>query len=92
MDKVIIPVLTVALVDRSPDGSGAEEKSDEENHIFPNASAKMFLFSENKQSSPWMSFLDKVHRLQRIDRLIQMKATGTPEQLPTTLDISERSV
>ena len=32
------------------------------------------------------------HRLERIDSLIRMKATGTPAQLADRLEISERSV
>jgi Predicted transcriptional regulator len=39
-----------------------------------------------------MKFIEKVNQLQRVDRLIRMKATGTPEQLACRLEISKRTV
>ena len=39
-----------------------------------------------------MKFLEEIERLKRLDRLIRMKATGTPVQLASRLNISERTV
>lgn len=39
-----------------------------------------------------MKFIEKVNQLQRADQLIRMKATGTPEQLASRLEISKRTV
>ena len=39
-----------------------------------------------------MRFLDEIQRLKRIDQLIRLKATGTPVQLASRLNISERTV
>ena len=39
-----------------------------------------------------MKFIEKVNQLQRVDQLIRMKATGTPEQLASRLEISKRTV
>ncbi len=36
-----------------------------------------------------MSFIDQIHRIERIDQLIRLKATGKPSDLARTLDISE---
>jgi hypothetical protein len=39
-----------------------------------------------------MSALKYINRLKRIDRLVRLKATGSPKQLACTLGISERSL
>ncbi len=39
-----------------------------------------------------MKFIEKLNQLQRVDRLIRMKATGTPEQLANRLEVSKRTV
>jgi len=39
-----------------------------------------------------MNFLDQLERLKRINQLIKMKATGTPQQLARKLELSERRV
>jgi len=39
-----------------------------------------------------MKFIEKLNQLQRVDQLIRMKATGTPEQLASRLGISKRTV
>ena len=39
-----------------------------------------------------MKFLEEIDRLKRLDRLIRLKATGTPAQLATRLAISERTI
>ena len=39
-----------------------------------------------------MKFLDEIERLKRLDCLIRLKATGTPVQLASRLNISERTV
>ena len=39
-----------------------------------------------------MKFFKKVNQLQRVDQLIRLKATGTPEQLANRLEISKRTV
>ena len=36
-----------------------------------------------------MSFIDQIHRIERIDQLIRLKATGRPSELAQKLDISE---
>lgn len=36
-----------------------------------------------------MSFIDQIHRIERIDQLIRLKATGRPAELAQKLDISE---
>ncbi len=38
-----------------------------------------------------MKFLDALHRLQRLDRLIRTKATGDIKSLADKLDVSERT-
>ena len=39
-----------------------------------------------------MKFLEEIERLKRLDRLIRLKATGTPTQLASRLAVSERTV
>jgi predicted DNA-binding transcriptional regulator YafY len=39
-----------------------------------------------------MKFLEEIDRLQRLHRLIRLKATGTPSQLASRLQVSERTV
>jgi len=39
-----------------------------------------------------MDILEKIHRIERIDQLIKMKATGTPAQLARRLGTSERTI
>ncbi len=39
-----------------------------------------------------MTFTEKIQRIQRIDRLIRIKATGSPKQLAQRLQIGERTV
>jgi predicted DNA-binding transcriptional regulator YafY len=39
-----------------------------------------------------MKFLQEIERLQRLDRLIRLKATGTPSELAYRLNVSERTV
>lgn len=39
-----------------------------------------------------MTFLEKIEQIKRIDQLIRIKATGTPQQLASKLDMSERAV
>jgi len=39
-----------------------------------------------------MKFIEKVNQLQRVDQLIRMKATGTPEKLASRLEVSKRTV
>lgn len=36
-----------------------------------------------------MSFIDQIHRIERIDQLIRLKATGRPSELAQKLGISE---
>ena len=36
-----------------------------------------------------MTFIDQVHRIERLDQLIRMKATGRPSELALKLGISE---
>ena len=39
-----------------------------------------------------MDILGKIYRIERIDQLIRMKATGTPVQLAKRLETSERTI
>ncbi len=39
-----------------------------------------------------MRFIDKLKMLERLDRLIRMKATGSAEDLASRLGVSERTV
>jgi DNA-binding CsgD family transcriptional regulator len=39
-----------------------------------------------------MNFHDQLSRLERLDQLIRLKATGTPAELARKLDVSERTV
>jgi predicted DNA-binding transcriptional regulator YafY len=39
-----------------------------------------------------MSFIKKLERIERIDQLIKLRATGTPEELASKLAISESSL
>jgi hypothetical protein len=36
-----------------------------------------------------MSFIDQIHRIERLDQLIRMKAIGRPSELALKLEISE---
>jgi hypothetical protein len=36
-----------------------------------------------------MTFIDQIRRIERLDQLIRMKATGRPSELALRLDISE---
>jgi hypothetical protein len=37
----------------------------------------------------YMRFIDQIHRIERIDQLIRLKATGQPSELAKKLGISE---
>jgi len=39
-----------------------------------------------------MKFIKKLNQLQRVDQLIRTKATGTPKQLASRLEVSKRTV
>ncbi len=39
-----------------------------------------------------MTFLEKLEVLERLDQLIQMKATGSPEELAGRLDLSRSTI
>jgi biotin operon repressor len=39
-----------------------------------------------------MAFADYIQRIVRLDKLIQMKATGSPKELANKMGVSERSV
>ncbi|MEL6867479.1 MAG: HTH domain-containing protein [Bacteroidota bacterium] len=39
-----------------------------------------------------MKFLKQIKRLERVDQLIRLKATGTPRQLAIRLEVSERTI
>ncbi len=39
-----------------------------------------------------MTLIEKIHQVQRIDDLIRRKATGSPKELASRLEISERAV
>lgn len=39
-----------------------------------------------------MSFISNFHRIKRLEQLIRLKATGTPDQLAERLRVSKRTV
>lgn len=39
-----------------------------------------------------MSFISNFHRIERLEQLIRLKATGTPDQLAERLGVSRRTV
>ena len=49
-------------------------------------------YAQTPETLSIMNFLDQLERLKRINQLIKMKATGTPQQLARRLDLSERRV
>jgi predicted DNA-binding transcriptional regulator YafY len=39
-----------------------------------------------------MKFIEEIELLKRLDQLIRLKATGTPTQLASRLNVSERTI
>ena len=60
--------------------------------VWPKPSHKIRRTENNTLQTHIMNLIDQIYRLQRINQLIRMKATGPPCQFSNRLGISERQL